>query len=109
MTNEDIPADRRRHRRFAVSKSISFIADAQEYEGAVRNISAGGAAVETDASVEEGRLVELAIEDLRQLAGRVARAFDNGLAVEFDISPEEQERLIAEIMQVPDIHKKEDD
>jgi len=43
-------------------------------------------------------VVEIDIEDMSPLSGRVARSFDEGIAVEFELDEDEEERLLSEIM-----------
>ena len=108
MADSNSDRDRRRHRRIAVSRRVRAKSGAREHEGLTKNISVSGAALELDAELEDEDLVELDIEDMSRLSGRVARWFDDGFAVEFDIDEDEEARLIAEIAQIHDAIETEE-
>jgi hypothetical protein len=59
----------------------------QAFEGAVENVSATGAAIalgEAGVMVDNGTFVDMHVEGLGHLSGRVARTYDGGFAVQFD-------------------------
>ena len=99
----------RRHRRVNVSKSFQAKTESRNYQGSVTDISASGAALSVDADVAQDEvLVELDIEDMSPLSGIVARAYDDGFAVEFDLDEEEEARLLSELTELHDIINLED-
>ena len=109
MMDRDIGRDRRRHQRLSISKPVRARWGAQEHDGATRDISASGAALQLEAQFEDEGLVELDIKDMSHLSGHVARLFDDGFAVEFDIDPDEEERLVGEIKQIYNATKVEEE
>ena len=72
------------------------------------DISAGVAALSVDADVEDESQVELDIEDLSPLSGIVARSYDDGFAVEFDLDEAEEDRLLSELTELHDTINLED-
>ena len=108
MAEENDQANERRHRRVRVSKSFQAKTESRRYQGSVKDISAGGAALSVDAEVEDEVQVELDIEDLSPLSGIVARSYDDGFAVEFDLDEEEEDRLLSELTELHDVINRED-
>lgn len=108
MVEENDQANNRRHRRVNVSKSFQAKTESRNYQGSVTDISASGAALSVDADVAQESLVELDIEDMSPLSGIVARAYDDGFAVEFDLDEEEEARLLSELTELHDIINLED-
>lgn len=96
-------AERRRYPRYRVKKGARTRSETHEHRGAVRDISASGAAIEPKAGMQQGEPVEVDIEDVGVFTARVTRVPDDDIfAVEFDIDEEEEERLIAELTQLND-------
>lgn len=57
------------------------------FHGSVENVSATGAAIalgEAGVTVDNGTFVDMHVEGLGHLSGRVARTYDGGFAVKFD-------------------------
>tara|TARA_R110001592_G_scaffold106775_1_gene299368 strand:+ start:9091 stop:9411 length:321 start_codon:yes stop_codon:yes gene_type:complete len=57
------------------------------FHGSVENVSATGAAIalgEAGVTVDNGTFVDMHVEGLGHLSGRVARTYDGGFAVQFD-------------------------
>ena len=108
MAEENDQANKRRHRRISVSKSVQAKTESRQYKGSVKDISAGGAALSVEAEVDEESQVELDIEDLSPLLGTVARTYDDGFAVEFDLDEEDEDRLLTELTELRDTIRQED-
>ena len=108
MEKENDQADKRRHRRVSVAKSVQARTDSRQIQGSVKDISASGVALSVDAEVENESQVELDIEDLSPLSGTVARSYDDGFAVEFDLDEEEEDRLLSELTELHDTINLED-
>jgi len=95
--------ERRRHTRFPVDKKLTANTRGGRYPGRLRDISAGGAGVYLDDSVDEsldvGDDVTLDIEEFGAHPGHVVgpTRFDL-IPIAFDNDEEEQDQLIAEIM-----------
>jgi len=56
--------------------------------------------VRSDVGLEVGQEGELQIEGMSPVMGRVSRALDDGFIVSLGLGRDEEDRLIAEIMQV---------
>ena len=108
MAEENDQDEKRRHRRVSVSKFVQARTESRQYQGSVTDISAGGAALSVDAVVEDESQVELDIEDLSPLSGIVARSYDDGFAVEFDLDEDEEDRLLTELRELHDTINLED-
>jgi hypothetical protein len=107
----DQDANKRRHARRAVSRPVRAVAGARELTGAVTDLSAGGAALHLDSPVEdldEDVSIDLYIEDMAPLPGHLARTFEDGIAVEFDLDEAEEDRLLAEVMEMHNAMRAED-
>ena len=112
MPMGDDRADKRRHERVALDRTAEVHAGERRRRGRLRDISGGGAAVDLDAEQEEldqdpddrdrdldhGDAVEIDVDGLMPLSGQVARTFDDGLAVAFELDQDEQDDLIDAIM-----------
>ncbi len=107
----DQDANKRRHARRAISRPARAVAGARELTGAVTDLSAGGAALHLDFPAEnfdEDALIDLYIEDMDPLPGHLARTFEDGIAVEFDLDEAEGDRLLDEIMEMYNAMRAED-
>lgn len=109
MAESDNDAERRRHPRVSLSKPARAKSGDEERDALVRDISAGGAALEVEVDWENGDYAEINIDDLSPLGGYVTRTFDDGVAVEFDLDEEEEDRLLAEVMEIHNSLNSEDE
>ncbi len=89
--------ERRRHPRVTITKRVSARDNVQAFDGTLKDISASGAAIEVAAEFKDDFPVDLEIEDMGRYSGRVARSFEDGLAVNFDLDEEDEARLISEL------------
>ncbi len=107
------PLDQRRHPRIAISRSLRARAKSYEAVGSLIDISAGGAAVGLEKGIDFDSLddleVELDIEDMTPVLGHIARSFDEGFAVVFDLDQEQEDLLLAEVMQIHNDMQPDDD
>jgi c-di-GMP-binding flagellar brake protein YcgR len=91
--------DRRRHRRYPIDKALNAQTNRGRYPGRLKDISAGGAGVLLDQTLDAGDDVTLEIDDLGAHAGHVVGPSRYDLIpIAFDHDEEEQDLLIAEIM-----------
>ncbi len=97
--------DKRRHERFALDRGAQVRDGERRRRGRLRDISGGGAAMAMESELERfdqdlsnGDFVEVDVEGLMPMQGQVARTFDDGLAVAFDLDDDEQGELIDAIM-----------
>lgn len=108
MEQEFYGREMRRLPRVTITKTVRTKGDGKEYKGTLKDISASGAAVISDADLEKDLFVDLDIEDLGRFPGRVARTFEDGVGVVFDIGEEEEERLLAELEEIQNAIRTED-
>lgn len=92
--------ERRRYPRVGLAKTVRARTKKDVVEGAVGDVSVGAIKVRSDASLMVGQDVELQIEGLSPVSGRVSRALDDGFVVSLGLGQADEDRLIAEIMQI---------
>jgi len=100
MTEFNDETDRRLHPRVEIPGLARATTEEGVIEGSVSDISAGGAALLATRLLEEGEHLNLEIDGLSPLDGEVTRTFDEGFVVSFELSSDEQDRFLAEIMQI---------
>ena len=96
--------ERRNAERFDITELIFVTKPGESRAGLLVDVSSQGAGVEfVDPLVhvahgfKPGDAVNLMIDQLGELPGRVARATDKKIAIEFQVDDQEQEMLVAEI------------
>ncbi len=96
--------ERRRHRRYPVSKAVRIRSGTRDQVGRVGDISAGGAAIRPRAGFVVGNEVEVEMEDFGIFPAHVARVSedDDMFGVEFDIGQDEEDALMSEITRMHD-------
>ena len=103
--------DRRGHLRCSVYELCRVVVEGQEYEGAVLELSMGGAAFQMDVQIEVqpevGTPVSLHIERVGRIPAKVVRPYVNGFAVEFRID-QYHEHVVTALKQILDDHRAED-
>ena len=86
--------DQRKYERTQINLTIRFVAPGgEETTGRLIDISAGGLAMQTDAPAKVGDQIIAYPEGLGRLIGKVARVFDGGLAIEFEMSDAQREAV----------------
>ncbi len=104
--------DRRRHVRYTVYEPCRVVVEGQEYEGAVVDLSVGGAAIVMEVhslvQPEVGTPVALFIERIGRIPARVVRPLTDGFAVEFRIDRDQGRHLEAALKEVLDDYRSED-
>lgn len=92
-------SDKRKYPRVALSKAARARAKkGEDQEAIIRDISASGASIHTNPPLEENSNVEIEIDGIdHEISGHVVRAFDDGVAVEFELEAAEEEALLREI------------
>jgi hypothetical protein len=89
-----IVPDRRRHRRVPVKVFGRFMReDKQEYPCQVINMSAGGMAMLSPVTCDEGERIVAYLDNLGRIEGVVVRSFDGGFAVRILASLYKRERI----------------
>ena len=94
--------ERRRHPRYPVSRKAKARSNGEVHHGRLKDISATGAAIHAGVRWEKDRVVELDIENMEPLEGTVARSLEDGIAIEFDLDQEDEDRLLAEMAEIRD-------
>ncbi|MBG04416.1 MAG: hypothetical protein CMM59_10120 [Rhodospirillaceae bacterium] len=93
--------ERRKHRRFEISKRVTIIHGDLEIEGVLQDISVGGAAIECSAALDAGLSYEIDIEDIGTYPANVVRRIDSDVvAVRFTITEALAVRMAARIAAV---------
>jgi hypothetical protein len=105
--NEDTakPDDSRRYARLPARSAVTIYDGERRRQGHVRDISGSGALLAMDSELEtldeppeEGRYIDMDIEDVSYLGGQVVRHLDDGFAVRFDMDDDECRNLADEII-----------
>ncbi len=103
--------DRRRHLRCSVYELCRVVVEGREYEGAVIDLSMGGAAFQMDVQImvqpEVGTPVALFIERIGRIPAKVVRPLTDGFAVEFRIDRDQGRHLGAALKEVLDDYRSE--
>ena len=93
--------ERRKHRRFEISKRVTIIRGDLEIEGVLEDISVGGAAIECSAALDAGLSYEIDIEDIGIYPANVRCRIDSDVvAVRFTITEALAIRMAARIAAV---------
>ncbi|HEB79788.1 MAG TPA: PilZ domain-containing protein [Rhodospirillales bacterium] len=108
--------DRRRYQRFDYPRRFrGFTGEGdsaektKEFEGVIKNISPGGAAVLTQEVLENDQFVDLHIEGVGFVPAQVKRIYDGGCAVEFKIDDEKKSEVQEELDNFRQSMKKQGD
>lgn len=98
--------EHRRFDRMALNSAVTVFDGERRREGRISDISGNGARVSMsselealDGPPEEGRYVDMDIEDVEYLGGQVVRRSKDGFAVRFDLDDDESKSLAVEIAQ----------
>ncbi len=104
--------DRRRHVRFTGFELCRVVVKDQEYDGAVVDLSAGGAAIRMDVrsliQPVAGTPVAIDIKRIGRIPAKVVCPTMDGIAVVFRIDQDKEKHLITALMQVVDDFRSED-
>jgi hypothetical protein len=92
--------EKRRHPRIQTDKAVRAVSKGRVRKGRLKDISASGAAIHSDEPFDDTDPVEIEIEDMADKSGKVARQFDDGFAVEFDLDEEGQDDLLDELSEL---------
>lgn len=89
---------RRRHERFELPLLGRFMRpNKQEYPCMVRNISVGGAALNSPVDVEVGERIVVYLDFLGGVEGAVVRTFEGGFAIKYTATLHKREKLAAQL------------
>lgn len=92
-------ADQRQYKRFQCEVAIDFDVSQLTHQSALRDISLGGAYVETDQAVAPGEKILLSLTPFSRngecvISGTVTRKHDNGLAIAFEALSLQQKKIV---------------
>jgi hypothetical protein len=99
----------RRHTRFAFRERTRAVTDDGEFEGESQDISRSGVGLMTEATLDNSTVMELHIGEGGAIPGHVARTYEGGFAIEFDVSEKEKKRIEAEIKRFRRTMAREED
>ena len=89
--------EKRGFRRADIENAASMIFGGERVPCSLRNLSAGGTAVFTETKPDIGRDVILYVDNLGRMKGHVARHFEDGISVEFDVESTRRDRLAQQV------------
>jgi len=90
--------ERRKHRRFALRKQVTIFLGETVYEGTLRDISVGGAAIECRAALDGAASYMIEIEDIGAYPANIVRRIDaDSIAIRFTITEALAVRMAARI------------
>ena len=92
--------ERRRYPRVEIAKAVRARTKKDVVDGAVDDVSVGAVKVRSAACLMVGQDVELQIDGLSTVSGRVSRSLDDGFIVSLGLEQADEDRLIAEIMEI---------
>lgn len=108
--SEDTSGHKKRRPRHKIKRPVRASGNGVERDGHVRDISGSGAALEIESAWDDDDLLDLDIDDIGEMSGRVARSFDDGIGVRFvDINDDEEEELVEDLARLDEMIKGEDD
>ncbi len=91
--------ERRQHDRFVLRKRVEPSTATKTYDGILRDISVGGAAIKIRAPLYQTRIVSLDINDLGAYKGEILRQIDDEhVAVQFSPSEEQSLELASKLV-----------
>ena len=104
--------DRRSHVRFTGFELCRVVVNGHEYDGAVVDLSVGGAAIRMDVrslvQPAAGTPVTLHIERVGGIPAKVVCPTMDGIAVVFRIDQDKEKHLLAALKQLLDDYRSED-
>jgi len=92
--------EKRRFRRQPMDERVLVELDGETIEGNSRNISAGGISITSKTNIPNDTFVQLHIDSVGDVEGRVVRSHDDGFAVEFDAVSRESIHLEDKLKQM---------
>lgn len=98
---EECGRERRQHDRFIIQKRVAVSTATKTYDGILRDISVGGAAIQVKAPLDEEKTITVNINDLGEFNGQVLRSLDENLvAVEFETTEQQTIDLAAKLVEI---------
>ncbi len=85
--------ENRKHKRVPIDKAVRAVQRDTSYNGRLKDISRGGAAVQMDGALDDESLVELHFENMAMISGQLARPLDDGFALAFELDDDDDSVL----------------
>ena len=102
--------DLRRHERVEYAKPFRGVTVDSRFDGMIRDISPGGAALSidlVDSQLSNYDFIELHIQSMdRTISSQVVRRYEGGVAVQFQVDSQEQKHIQGEIDRFKNIADK---
>ncbi|MHA1597104.1 MAG: PilZ domain-containing protein [Alphaproteobacteria bacterium] len=98
--SDETDKEKRRHSRHALDEKVLVDFDGTTVEANAENISNGGVSIKSDAHVHNDAFVQLHMDSVGDVEGRVVRSYDGGFAVEFDSLSKESIHLEDKLKQM---------
>lgn len=90
-----------RQERYPLKRRYKANVNEKKIEGEIEDISASGVALKVPPdslfNIENDQFIELQIENIGNVSGRVARTYENGFAIAFEPDQKETDKITAEI------------
>ena len=100
MIKTDGIGDKRRHPRYPLDERVQARSGEVEREGRLKDISGSGALVDLVAPLGNELFVELHVEGLGRLPGRVVRGREKEIAVKFNVDENEELRIAKKLKRI---------
>ncbi|MDP7652625.1 MAG: PilZ domain-containing protein [Rhodospirillales bacterium] len=100
MNKTDGIGDKRRHPRYPLKGRVQARAGEVEHEGRLKDVSGGGALLDGIQPLENDLFVELHLEGLGRLPGRVVRGREDEVAVKFMVDEDEEMRIAKKLKRI---------
>jgi hypothetical protein len=108
--NDETSGRKERLPRHRIQKPVRASGKGVARDGNVRDISGSGAALDIDPAWDEDELLDLDIDDIGEMSGRIARSFEDGIGVRFvDLDEEEEEDLVEDLARLEEMIRLEDE
>jgi hypothetical protein len=108
--SEDEPKQKQRLPRHQIKTPVRASGKGVERDGHVRDISGSGAALEIESAWDDDDVLDLDIDDIGEMSGKVARSFEEGIGVRFvDINDDEEDDLVEDLARLDEMIRHEDE
>ena len=92
--------DKRRHPRYSLDGRVRARYGEVEREGRLVDVSGGGALLDIDTPLDNDLFVELHLNELGRVPGRVVRGRENEIAVKFTVDDDEERRIAKKLKRI---------
>ena len=92
--------DKRCHPRYPLDGRVRARYGGEEREGRLMDVSGGGALLDIDTPLGNDLFVELHLNGLGRIPGRVVRGHENEIAIKFTVDDEEERRIAQKLKRI---------